>query len=161
MVKMETYFNTEEKWGNIKVQDCKREDNIPFEELTPPDILGAICFEVDGTVIMDHSDYDYIILLWLGITQELSASNMLSEKCVVRFPDTLLRLEFTPIMSDKVDISYYCPTKISVVADKKELLKEIIREGILFFTKIKELLPEETGSCDMNIEGLKVMDTFV
>ena len=54
-----------------------------------------------------------------------------------------------------------CPTKISVVADKKELLKEIIREGISFFTKIKELLPSETDSCDMNIEGLKVMDTFV
>ena len=111
MIKMETYFNIYGGPDDIKVQDCKREDNIPFKKLSFPDIWGAICFEVDGTVIMDNSDYDYIIMLWLGITQELGASNMLSEKCVVRFPDSPLRLEFTPIMSDKVDIAYYLPDK--------------------------------------------------
>ena len=159
MVKMDTYFNSYGKQKNdYRVQDCQKGDDIPFEKLSMPDIWGWIDFKIGNTSIMLEDNYDYIILLWIFIIEDLCKSELLKEKISIQFPDSSQTMEFTPVTSDKIQVTFRDTRQHrTAIADKKELLKEISREGIAFFKKIKELLPSEKESCEGYIMVLNLV----
>ena len=158
MVKIETYLQIDGRLDDIKVKDCTKKDKKFFDEEDFLYITGGINLQVDDVYVVTTDNYDDITFLWLYMVVEFYNSKFLTKKFTVTFPDSYQHIKCIPVGVDQVKISYHAGKENrSAIADKKELLEEVAREGISFFNKMKVLKPSDALECENEVKYLEHM----
>ena len=166
MVKIETYFysvpnrisdSNIDNFVDIKVDDAKQDDPIPFKlESSFPDAMGSISINIDGVFVIPENEVGIeVIWTWEDIAKGIYNSNFFSKKIEINYTACGGNyIEFTPIDNQKVEVCFPAEN-YKAIADKKELIHEIVRAGTIFFKKIEELLPSESDRCKVGLMLLK------
>ena len=158
MVKIETYLQISGRLDDVKVKDCTKKDKKFFDEEDFLYITGGMNLQVDDVYVVTTDNYDDITFLWIFLSEGIRCSKFLTEKFTVTFPDGYQHIKCIPVGIDQVKISYHAGKENrSAIADKKELLEEVAREGISFFNKMKVLKPSDALECENHVMFLEIM----
>ncbi|MFG2607635.1 hypothetical protein ACGFT2_29445 [Streptomyces sp. NPDC048514] len=114
----------------------------------PSYVEGAIDMTVNGVRILDQELWDYVDELWAYIGDMLQ--KLASEgEASTYFPDQPIRLSFKRLGGGLVLVSLtYDDVKRTVSIEERELVDALQRSGTEFFTRMKELLPENALGYD-------------
>jgi hypothetical protein len=117
----------------------------------PPDpsyVEGAIDMTVNGVQVLDQELWDYVDELWAYIS-DMVLKLATEDEASTYFPDQPIRLSFKRLSAGLVLVSLaYDDVKRTVSVEERELVATLQRSGTEFFTRMKELLPENALGYD-------------
>ncbi|MFF9085980.1 hypothetical protein ACF1BE_06120 [Streptomyces sp. NPDC014991] len=114
----------------------------------PSYVEGAIDMTINGVRILDREVWDYVDELWAYIgDMVLKLAN--EGEASTYFPDQPIRLSFKRLGGGLVLVSLtYDDVKRTVSVGERELVNALRWSGTEFFTRMKELLPENALGYD-------------
>lgn len=115
-------------------------------------IEGVICFEYNGSVIMDFTYWDIIDQLWAYILN-LIEDYLENEKAEVYFPDQPIKFKMKTINNNLILFSVESDSSVQVTLPKKDFFQAILKSGEDFFRKIQDYFE---GSLDYSYELKKI-----
>ncbi|MDF3298562.1 hypothetical protein [Streptomyces tropicalis] len=119
-----------------------------FPPADPSYVEGAIDMTINGVRILDQELWDYVDELWAYIG-DMVLKLADEDEVSTYFPDQPIRLLFKRLGGGLVLVSLtYDDVKRTVPVEERELVDALQRSGTEFFTRMKELLPENALGYD-------------
>lgn len=114
---------------------------------------GVICFEYNGSVLMDFTYWDIIDQLWAYMLN-LIEDYLENEEAEVYFPDQPIKLKMKAINKNLILFSVESDSSsVQVTLPKKDFFQALLESGEDFFTKIQDYFE---GSLDYSYELQKI-----
>ncbi|MFF1280848.1 hypothetical protein ACFVY4_08745 [Streptomyces sp. NPDC058299] len=119
-----------------------------FPPADPSYVEGAIDMTINGVRVLDQELWDYVDELWSYVS-DMVLKLADEDEASTCFPDQPIRLSFRRLGGGLVLVSLtYDDVKRTVSVEERELVDALRRSGTEFFTKMKELLPENALGYD-------------
>ena len=137
MIKVKSYLKVGEVFVSIEDPIAKVKD--------PYYIEGAIELDVDGIVLFNKAMWDLVDQLWDYIVQGLESLDKGKSPFTIYFPDQPLDIVFTSLYDNMIKIAVD-NGKYTVVVDRKEFAKSILRSVKPFLNFISDRCPANKDS---------------